>query len=183
VNRIILIGAVTLGAGLLIWSLVEKPWAPSRVYRIGWEDDPPEMWRGSDGQPTGFAIELVAESARRRGIRLQWVQHTESSEAALRSGQVDLWPLMTITPERAKFLHISSPYLESVGCLLVRGQSTFQRPRDLAKGTVGHRSLPISYSQARALLPEAQLVPIASPKDLLAALCQQRVGCCIAGAA
>ena len=174
-NRIVLTGALTLGAGLLIWGLVERPWAPSRVYKIGWEDDPPEMLRGSDGQPTGFTIELVAESARRCGIRLQWVQHNESSEAALRGGQVDLWPLMTITPERTRFLHISSPYLESVGSLLVRGQSAFQRPQDLAKGTVGLRSLPISFVQARALLPEAQLVPIASPKDLLAALCQQRV--------
>ena len=174
-NRTILIGALTAGASLLIWGLVERPWAPSRVYKIGWEDDSPEMFRGNDGQPTGFTIELVAESARRRGIRLQWVQHNESSEAALRSGQVDLWPLMTITPERVRVLHISSPYLESVGCLLVRGQSTFQRPQDLAKGTVGLRSLPISYVQARALLPEAKLVPIASPRDLLAALCQQRV--------
>lgn len=133
------------------------------------------MLRGVDGQPTGFIIELVTESARRSGIRLQWVEHNESSEAALRSGQVDLWPLVTITPERASFLHISSPYLESVGCLLVRSQSSFQRPQDLAKGTVGHRSLPISYRQARALLPEARLVPIASPKDLLDSLCQQRI--------
>ena len=170
-----LIGALLVAAAVLVWAFVEKPWTTSRVYRIGWEDDPPEMSRGLDGQPTGFAIELVTESAHRCGIQLQWLQHNESSEAALLSGQVDLWPLMTITPERANFLHISSPYLESVDCLLVRSQSTFQRVQDLAKGAVGRRSLPISYRQAHALLPDARLVAIASPKELLEALCQQRV--------
>ncbi len=160
---------------LLVWFLIAKPWATSRVYRIGWEDDPPDMYRGGGGQPTGFIIDLISESARRRGISLQWVQHNESSEAALSRGQVDLWPLMTITPERTKLVHISSPYLESVGCLLVRNQSTFQLPTDLARRTVGHRSLPISYRQARPLLPDARLVAIASPKDLIDALCQQRI--------
>ena len=174
-NRIIFIGALIFGVALLIWAFIAEPWAPNRVYKIGWEDDPPDVFRGNDGQPAGFIIELVSESARRCGIRLQWVQRNESSEAALRSGQVDLWPLMTITPERIRSFHISSPYLESVGCLLVRGQSTFQHPQDLAKGTVGLRSLPISYRQALGLLPEARLVTMASPKDLLAALCQQRV--------
>ena len=133
------------------------------------------MLRTADGQPEGFIIDLVTESAQRCGIRLQWVQHVESSEEALSRRQVDLWPLVTITPERAKLFHISSAYLESVGCLLVRRQSSFQRTQDLARRTVGHRSLPISYRQARALLPGAQLVAIASPKDLLEALCQQRI--------
>ena len=33
----------------------------------------------------------------------------DNSEAALRDHKVDLWPLITITPERQKVIHISKP--------------------------------------------------------------------------
>ena len=82
-----------------------------RVYRIGWESDPPFQQRDQDGAPTGLAVELVREAAQRRGIRLEWVWLPGNSEAALRGNQVDLWPLMTIRPERKRFIHISEPYL------------------------------------------------------------------------
>src|SRR5271157_2443324 len=100
-------------AGLLVWRDASERTLKERPYRIGWEMDPPEQVRGDNGEPTGFAVELVREAARRRGIQLTWIYSEESSEAALRDGSVDLWPLMTITPERLRVLHISAPYLES----------------------------------------------------------------------
>jgi ABC-type amino acid transport substrate-binding protein len=66
----------------------------NRTYIIGWDVDPPDQVATSSGEPTGFAVELVREAAKRRGIRLRWVLHPESSEAALRSKAVDLWPMM-----------------------------------------------------------------------------------------
>jgi ABC-type amino acid transport substrate-binding protein len=62
----------------------------NRTYIIGWDVDPPDQVATKSGEPTGFAVELVREAAKRRGIRLQWVEHPESSEAALRSKAVDL---------------------------------------------------------------------------------------------
>jgi two-component system cell cycle sensor histidine kinase/response regulator CckA len=173
VKWIIVVGLL-VAAALLVWTFIEKPRVTSRLYRIGWENDPPEQFPDIKGQPTGLAIELVREAARRSGIQLQWVQRNDSSEAALRSG-VDLWPLMTITPERAKILHISAPYLESIGCLLVRRASAFERVEDLAKGTVGYLGLPITSRQAHALMPDARLIALRSPGDLVEAVCQQRV--------
>src|SRR5262249_26965033 len=64
---------------------------PARVYRIGWEEVYPFQVNGEIGQPTGFAVEVVREAARRRGIQLEWVK-IRGSEASLRSGAVDLWP-------------------------------------------------------------------------------------------
>jgi hypothetical protein len=63
-----------------------------RTYIVGWEEDPPDQIATNTSEPTGFAVELVREGARRRGIRLKWVKHRESSEAALRSKAIDLWP-------------------------------------------------------------------------------------------
>lgn len=172
-HRFLIVGAL-FGAALLVWLLVQKSSNGNRVYRIGWEADPPDQFLGPDGQPAGLPIELVGEAARRRGIRLQWVEHNESSEAALRSGQVDLWPLMTVTPERMKILHISSPYIESVLCILVRRDSRFRNVEDLAKSSVGYSGLPITLRQARGYLPDARFIPMRSPRDLITAVCQQR---------
>jgi transposase len=62
----------------------------NRTYIVGWEVDPPDQIATNTGEPTGFAVELVREGARRSGIRLKWVKHRESSEAALRSKAVVL---------------------------------------------------------------------------------------------
>jgi hypothetical protein len=116
VNRLLIIGAFFGTAALLVWTLLETPWIDNRVYRIGWEDDPPDQFLASNGQPTGLPVELIAESARRCGVRLLWVRHNESSEAALRSGQVDLWPLMTITVEQSHgILRRQRPQEQRVG--------------------------------------------------------------------
>ncbi len=167
--------ALLVAAALLVWTFIEKSCVTSRVYTIGWENDPPDEFPDSKGQPTGMIVEIVREAAQRSGIQLQWVRHDESSEAALRSGGVDLWSSMTITPERAKILHISAPYLESIQCLLVPRASVFQRQEDLAKGTIGYLGLPITSRQAHALMPDARLITMRSPKDLVQAVCQQRV--------
>ena len=152
------------------------PRTPDRkVYRIGWEDDPPDEVVGPNGTPTGLAVEVVNEAARRRSIQLQWVRRDESSEAALRSGQVDLWPLMTITPARQKVLHFSTPYLESVVCLLVRKRDGHKRVEDLAHATISYLRLPINVVLSRVHLPEAHLVPEATPRQLVESVCRHEV--------
>src|SRR5262245_3641733 len=96
--------------GLLIW----KGWfgwqANDRVYRIGWDPDPPFQAAGADGRPTGLAIELVHEAARRQGIRHEWIRQRSGADAALQNQQVDLWPLLTVIPERKNRVHITEPY-------------------------------------------------------------------------
>jgi ABC-type amino acid transport substrate-binding protein len=75
------IGAAAVATGI-VWVLASAPHPVHGSYRIGWENAPPEQFRGSDGQPTGAVVELVREAARRRGIALQWVESNESSAAA-----------------------------------------------------------------------------------------------------
>jgi hypothetical protein len=49
---------------------VRAPDFSNRTYRIGWLESPPFSVRGADGAPTGIAIDLVNQAARRRGIAL-----------------------------------------------------------------------------------------------------------------
>ncbi|HXJ42426.1 MAG TPA: transporter substrate-binding domain-containing protein, partial [Bryobacteraceae bacterium] len=90
----------------------------NQVYTIGWAISPPFQVSGADGKPTGLAVDLVREAARRRGIRLQWVFLQDGSEPALRSHAVDLWAFITITPERLKYFHITEPFMVTEHCLL-----------------------------------------------------------------
>src|ERR1700758_3414817 len=91
------------GIGLLLTSAIyfvaKHSWRRihDRVYVIGWHNSPPFQRRAADGSPAGLAVDLVRDAARRQGVRLKWEWHPEGPDSALRSGKVDLWPLITVT--------------------------------------------------------------------------------------
>src|ERR1700751_1742814 len=122
--------AILAAAGILVWEAVQRQKPEDRVYRIGWDPDPPFQAADRDGNATGLAIELVREAARRRGIRLEWVHQGGGADTALRERKVDLWPLLTLIPDRTRYVHITEPYLETEHCFLVRAESVFTETRD-----------------------------------------------------
>ena len=107
-----------------------------RIYRIAFGNQPPQHFPGKDGKPTGLVVELINEAAKRRRIHLQWSMEPESSEAALKMNKVDLWPIMTIRPERKGVVYITDPYREDTICLLVRNTSAFTRLQDLGDARI-----------------------------------------------
>jgi Bacterial extracellular solute-binding proteins, family 3 len=109
----------------LVWWEMRHLNSVQRIYRIGFDNQPPQHFVGKDGKPTGLIVELIDEAARRRSIRLQWSLEPESSEAALEMKKVDLWPIMTIRPERKGVVYIADPYREDTICLFVRGRVKF----------------------------------------------------------
>jgi len=142
-----------------------------KVYRIGWQNDPPFQEPAADGSPSGLAVELVRDAARNRGIRLQWIRYPAGAEAALRSHSVDLWPLLTILPERKGVFHISKPYLRHDNVLLVRADSVYYHPSDLASATVSYYKLPVNGRLLHTLFPGARLFAANSTKESIEALC------------
>jgi PAS domain S-box-containing protein len=144
-----------------------------RVYRIGWEDDPPFQAQGEGSDPVGLAVELVKDAAQRQGVRLQWVRHP-GSEASLRNGDVDLWPLMTVTPERKAVLHISDPYMQHENCFLVRAGSSYKQAQDLAAATISALALPINRHLILSLCPRAVIRPQQSAQDAIRDFCEHR---------
>jgi hypothetical protein len=104
---LIVASGIILTAIGLFWLSAGRGTRDARVYRIGWESDPPFQVALADGEPSGLAIELVREAARRRNIRLEWIRRQRAGEASLVNQQVDLWPLMTITQRRKKRFYIS----------------------------------------------------------------------------
>ena len=143
-----------------------------RTYRIGWQPSPPYQVSAS-GTPTGLAIDLLREAARRRGITLEWVFWNKSSEAALRSSSVDLWPLITITPARLKFFHITEPYMEAEHTLLVRADSRFQNARDLGTAPISLANSSIDALLLHAFLSDARVLDRRSPRIVIEDVCKK----------
>jgi PAS domain S-box-containing protein len=170
----IAIAAVSLGVIGALWLGYRRPDFSGRVYRIGWADSPPFQLHGPSGEPAGLAVDLVREAASLRGIKLRWIYSNESSERALRSNSVDLWPLITLTPERLKTFHITEPYIETEHCLLVRADSPFRRVSDLGTAVIGVADTPIDLWHLQHNLPEAH--PRTHPRlpQVIEDVCQKR---------
>jgi ABC-type amino acid transport substrate-binding protein len=96
-------------AGTLV--LLMRPAAPQTL-RVAYDEFYPYVGLDGAGGPTGLAVQVVREAAARAGIPLVWVRVTDA-EAALRSGQADLFPLLTVTPERRRDWYFSVPWWES----------------------------------------------------------------------
>jgi len=153
---------------------VDRGRVSNQVYRIGWQVDPPFQTRGNNGQASGLAVDLVREAARRRRIQLSWAERPEGAQAALVAKVVDLWPFMTLTPERTKIVHISDPFLETEVCLLVPAASRFVRVPDLAHANVTFHDMPINLRWVHMTLPDAKLTPVPSSREAIDQVCQGR---------
>jgi signal transduction histidine kinase len=131
--------------------------------------------------PPDSRSDLINEAAARRGIRLQWLLEPESSEAALKAGRVDLWPMMTITPERKSVVYITDPYREVQVCLMVRLESPFTRLEDLQNATISYDGHPFDLKLLRSWLPSARFTQIESARQSMESVCQQRADAAFLG--
>jgi signal transduction histidine kinase len=168
---------VTLSLALVVvlsWFDLRHAKLNQRIYRIGYDNQAPQHFQGKDGRPTGLAVELIEQAARRQGIRLEWVLAPESSEAALKAHRVDLWPMMTIRPERKGVVYITDPFREAAVCVFVRSESPYTRLEDLRNSKISFDGSPLDVRLLRPRVPNAQFLAIESPKQRLEAVCQQR---------
>ncbi|MGA2269802.1 MAG: ATP-binding protein [Bryobacteraceae bacterium] len=116
VTGVCLVGAAALAVA---W-LLHRPNA-GRTYRIGARNNPPYTMVAADGRMTGIAVDVVSEAARRAGMSLRWIPSPEGPDEALGSKRVDLWPLLTILPERKRRLYITDPWLSGDRYVISKG--------------------------------------------------------------
>ncbi len=157
-------------AGLLSTRVWWRPVSRQRVYRIGYEHNPPFQIIGPDGALGGIAVETVEAAARRAGIRLSWVLRTESSAGAIRAGAVDLWPLMADRPERHAFAYVTDPWMVS-DYYLITPADVSRLPGREYSGTVSLNTLPLHAALVHQAWPRAKLRPFSDPTRLMAAFC------------
>ncbi|GAC1703392.1 MAG: hypothetical protein NVS9B4_11480 [Candidatus Acidiferrum sp.] len=103
---------------------------------------------------------------------MEWVYTPEGPETSLRSGKVDLWPLLGDLPERRKFLYISEPWFTQSFWMISLESSNISTPTD----TVGREvwvelSSVLSSRIAKVTFPNARLVTAPSYEKLLEGVC------------
>lgn len=170
--RSVWIAILVVGAGtaIVIFFACRPSVDLNRVYRIGYNDNPPFQIRTARGEPTGFAVEAVAEAARRSGVKLQWVFDPTLNLTALRNNSVDLWPLLSDLPERHVFAHISDPWMVSDNYLMVRGTNG-KLPEARFQGTIHYSGPELYVILFRRRWPAAHSVAVSPDVDLGTLFC------------
>ena len=165
-----------VGAVALVVLLSMKFWMgptidQNRVYRICYGNDVPLHFRGTNGEPTGLAVELVKEAAGRQNLRLEWVHESSTGVSN------DFHVLMTILPERQKRRHFTEPYLQSHGSFMVLDRSPARDLRDLRERgdlRVSFINFGIHRRNLGKWLPRMEPVPVQSSVAALQAVVDGR---------
>ena len=112
------IGAACVAAALLFfWHHNHK----GLILRAGIRNHSLSASLNPAGRVDALSVEVVAESARRLGITLRWVDCPEGPDAALSSNKVDIWPMAMVLPERKSHFYITAPWLAGERCLVTKG--------------------------------------------------------------
>jgi proton glutamate symport protein len=141
--------------------------------RVGWRTDSlPFVFHNSAGVLVGFDVEMANALARDLAVQLELVRiDAETPRQALVSGAIDVFMAgLAITPHRLEEMAFSDPYLEETLCLVV---PDYRRDEFSSREAVlAHESLRLgipknSYyaDKIRRYLPQAELVPLASPRQ------------------
>ncbi|MGC4051022.1 MAG: histidine kinase dimerization/phospho-acceptor domain-containing protein [Paludibaculum sp.] len=129
---LVAVGVVFSGvAALLVWHLGIYRTLDQQVYRVGVDNAPPYSVLRPGQPPTGLAVEVLREAARRKGVRLSFVETQLGVDEAFRRNIVDLWPAATDTPERRQWLHVSDPWLMNRLCIVSRSSNPVHAIADL----------------------------------------------------
>jgi polar amino acid transport system substrate-binding protein len=124
---------------------------------------PPFEMTDTKGQPSGVSVDLAKALGTALGMNVEIRNITyDGLIPSLKTGKIDLIiSSMTATPERARSIDFSDPYLQTGLCLLVRKTSPIQGISDLdqkgmtvavKKGTTGHNYASKKMKHARVLV-------------------------------
>ena len=95
--------ALVLSAVILLFGQLIIPVAAARDVRIANTDLKPTLFTDEQGKPSGFFVDIIEDIAAQEGWNVIWVRGTLSeSWGRLSSGEIDLLPGVTGTPERLK---------------------------------------------------------------------------------
>lgn len=166
-----------------------KQIADARSIALGFRlDAAPFSYRGSNGEPTGYSVDLcrrvvaaVERALNVTGLEIKWVPVTpENRISAVTSGAVDLeCGVSTVTLGRQEQVDFSNLIFAEGGSLLVRADGGPMRLADLGGRTVGVMAGTTTEARLRAVLKErlieARVVNVKDENDGAAAVIDKRI--------
>jgi signal transduction histidine kinase/ActR/RegA family two-component response regulator len=138
---------------------------------MGYEDSPPSQFIGADGLPSGPAIDMVREAARRKGITLVWVRSYQGAESSMSSGESELWPIFSDFPWRASRFFVSRPYAYVRYWLVVNQNSRLTAASQMIGRTVAVRAQGTQATVVRQFLPGANVLATTADPSVFPLVC------------
>ena len=134
------------------------------VLRVGLDPTyPPFEMRDNAGNLTGVSVDLAEAIGKHLGRRVEFVpMDFQGLEPALKTGKIDaIISSMTASPERAKRIAFSKPYVENGLCLLVPATSNLEGIGNLDQPgrTVVVRTGTTGHTYASQFLTQAKVIP------------------------
>jgi signal transduction histidine kinase len=174
---VVLLAACAAG---LWWHFFHPRLDRGRIWRVGVDHAPPYNLLEAGKPPTGLAVEVLREAARRAGLRLRFVELDMPVDDAFRAGLVDLWPAATDTPERRQWLYAAEPYLTNRLVIVSRSDRRVDDAAQLAGLRVSLlRNRIMEDIVGPTLPPGIQLVLVRGRLDGLLELCAGRIDAAI----
>jgi signal transduction histidine kinase/ActR/RegA family two-component response regulator len=149
------------------------PAGPTPEIRIGVDQAAPyQSWVKGQG-PVGFTVDVLNEAARRRGFRLRWVECPEGPGRALKSGKVDIWPLVSLGSGRQMKVYLAEPWLENQYATVWKRDTfvTKHQVPDLTNRVVSVLKLPYTLQLASRLYSHSKLSGVPNRTIALEELC------------
>jgi signal transduction histidine kinase/CheY-like chemotaxis protein len=134
---------------------------------------PYQSWDPQRGA-IGFSVEVINEAARRKGIRLTWVNVPEGPYVGIKTGVVDLWPLLMVRKSPVSPPHFTRPWLYNQYVVIWMGAPGSEEPT-VARASISHLAAPQATRLVRQRFPKAELVPMETRERVLQALCAGKV--------
>jgi diguanylate cyclase (GGDEF)-like protein len=142
--------------------------------RVAFNRFPPYLDKGPDGTPTGFAAKIFAQAARQANVDIRWVEIPGSADAAFAAGQADMYPLMTITPERETQFYMSAPWwVNQFALISTEGRAIPDAAA--AKGKLIATRMGVIQTLSQKLFPEARFVDMTTLTEMETALCEGKI--------
>ncbi|MEJ2619581.1 MAG: transporter substrate-binding domain-containing protein, partial [Candidatus Thiodiazotropha sp.] len=134
--------------------LAEQP--PTHLIAAIPRSFPPEYGVDDQGQPYGFAIDVMNAVAEQAGLTLEYQIHEtwQGVQEAIKTGQAQLIPNMGITPDRLRFVDFSVPVETFSVSLFVRAETKSIKS---IKGLTNHQVGVITGNVAIKLLENKPL--------------------------
>ncbi len=171
----LLLPVLGIGALAVVASLFYVASAGPAVLRVGYNEFPPFVIPVENQRPQGLAVEIVERAADKSGVHLQWVKVSGTIDDAFHKGEIDLYPLLTITELRKADLYFSEPWwLNDIG-LVSLGGHRIQKASETKDKRIAIRGIGIMRGLATSLFPQAKLVTIPAMDRMLTALCHGEI--------
>jgi PAS domain S-box-containing protein len=191
---------LSLGIAATAIYLATKPFPPKEPLRVGVRVLPPYYFMRPDGMPSGLGVDVIEEAARRLKYPVRWVVigAADTSEQAIMDGRIDLWPSMTVTPQRSSAprlmgpwwrvpfqyisslfsrspgLHITEPWLQSNYFLLSLREKGYEKVRDFSGRPIAFVQSQFQIMLAEKYLSHARLIRLNSAEEALQQVCSGR---------